>query len=48
MLRPSLFCVPLITLKPGSQPHLLPLCSIWANCMFPQRAMTPAPWKPSS
>lgn len=34
--------VPLVTLKPRSQPRLLPLCSIWANRMFPAEGYDPS------
>lgn len=42
MLKPSLVYVPLVTLKPGSQLYLLPLCSIWANRVFPAEGYDPS------
>lgn len=41
-LRPASVYVPLLTSTPRSQPHLLPLCSIWANRMFPAEGYDPS------
>lgn len=42
MLKASLVYVPLVTLKPGSQPYLLPSCGIWANRVFPAEGYDPS------
>lgn len=40
--KPSSVYVPLLTSTPRSQPHLLPLCSFWANRMFPAEGYDPS------
>lgn len=42
MLKPSLVDVPLLSVKPRSQPRLLPLHSAWTDCVFPAEGCDPS------